>query len=147
MKRTLALTALLTIAAWAGALTLQVGSPDANPEAKSLNAALVADVTACHEPAKSTVTASYIQMTQSGVHRTDLQVKQLKATGKFAVIGTIPPGAVIELTVTNPQFGNYQPRVLLRTDTRGIEWASIKHFYSTPPSDADVKAALEASID
>jgi hypothetical protein len=151
MKRnlscSLALATLLTAGAWAGALTLQIANPDVNAEAKSLNAALVAEVTACHEPARSKITASYIQMTKTGIQRTELQVAALKAPGKFAVIGKAPAGSVIELTVTNPQFQNYEPSVLLHTNASGVDFASIKHFYGVAPTNADVKAALEAAID
>jgi hypothetical protein len=151
MKRTfscsLALAAVITAGAWAGALTLQIANPDTNAEAKSLNATLIADVTACHEPAKSKVTASYIRMTKNGIERTELQVASLKSPGKFALIGKAPAGSVIELTVTNPQFQNYEPRVLLHTNATGVDFASIKHFYGVAPTKADVKAALEAAID
>jgi hypothetical protein len=146
-KRCAVLATILVAGAWAGALTLQIGNPEASPEALSLHAALTADVTACVEPAKSTVSASYIQVTQKGLQRTELQVAPMKTAGKFAVIGAVPAGSVVEVTVTNPAYQNYQPRVLLRKDARGIEWASIKRFYSTPPTDSDVKAVLEAAID
>jgi len=147
LKRSLALAAILTAGAIAGALVLQVANPESSLEAKSMNAALIADVTACVEPAKSTVTASYLQFTQKGLQRTELQVTPMKVAGKFAVVGPVPAGSVIEVTLTNPNYHNYSPRVLLRKDSRGIEWAAMKRFFSTPPTDSDVKAILEAAID
>jgi hypothetical protein len=151
MKRiltiTLTLAATMTIAAWAGALTLQVGSADSNPEAKNMNAFLVAEMTACMEPAKSVVTANVVQMKNGEVLRTPLRVVQLKAAGTFAVIGRAPAGSVIDLAVTNPNYKNYQPRVLLRGGTKGVDWASVRRFYSTPPSDSDLRSILEAAVD
>jgi hypothetical protein len=76
-----------------------------------------------------------------------LKVVPMKSAGKFAVIGAVPANSVIEVSVTNPNYNNYQPRVLVRKDAGGIQFASIKRFYSTPPSDSDVKAVLEAAID
>jgi hypothetical protein len=147
LKQSLALAAVLTVGAWAGALVLQVANPESSPEAKSMHAALIADTTACMEPAKSTITASYIQLTQKGLQRTELQVMPMKVAGKFAVVGAVPAGSVIEVTLTNPNYHNYSPRVLLLKDSRGIEWAGIQRFFSTPPADSDVKAVLETAID
>lgn len=151
MKRILiqsfALVTVLTVGAWAGALTLQVSGPETNPEARSMNASLVAEMTACHEPEKSTVTASIVQMSAGEMRRTQLRVVQLKTPGIFAVIGSIPAGSVIDLAVTNPNYKNYQPRVLLHSGAHGIEWASLRRFYSTPPADSDVRAILEAGVD
>jgi hypothetical protein len=147
LKRSLALAITLAAGAWAGALTLQIGNPESSPEAVSMNATLIADVTACVEPAKSTVSASYIQVTEKVLRRTELRVMPMKTAGKFAVVGAVPAGSVVEVRVSNPEYRNYQPRVLLRRDAKGIEWSSIKRFYSTPPTDSDVRAVLEAAID
>jgi hypothetical protein len=146
-KRCAVVAMILAVGAWAGALTLQIGDPNDSQEAMGLHAALTAQVTACKDPAKSTVSANYIQVTEKGLQRTALQVVPMKALGKFAVVGAVPNGSVVEVTVTNSDYANYQPRVLLRTDARGIQWTSVKHFYSTPPTDTDVKAVLEAAID
>ncbi len=148
LKQSLALAAIsVTIsvgAAWAGALVLEVGNPAANPEAKSLNAVLVARVTACHEPAKSTVTASFVQSSNGEIKRTPLKVVPLPTEGAFAVLGTVPPDALIDLAVTNPEYKNYQPRVLLRGGSQGIQWAGIRRFFSKPPTDTDIRSMLDA---
>ncbi len=144
INHTLALAALTIMSAWAGALVLEVGNPDANPEAKSLNAVVVARATACHDPAKSTVTASLVQFSSGELQRTPLKVLPLKAAGTFAVIGAVPRGSVIDLAVTNPEYRNYQPRVLIRGDEQGVELASVRRFFSTPPTETDIKSVLGA---
>ena len=53
LKQSLAMAAISVAAMWAGALTLEIGKPEADPQARSMNAVLVARVTACTEPAKS----------------------------------------------------------------------------------------------
>jgi hypothetical protein len=128
--------------AFAGALVLEVGNPEANPEAKAMNAVLVARVTACHEPAKSTLTANHVQSVNGELRRTPLQVIPMKTGGTFAVVGTIPKGSAIDLAVTNPEYANYEPRVLIRADAQGIQWAGMKRFYSTPPNDDDIRSVL-----
>lgn len=66
-RRWLPLAAVLPVALTAGGLVLEVGNPRANPEAQKMHAVLVARVTACHEPAKSIVTANFIAVDADGV--------------------------------------------------------------------------------
>lgn len=73
-RRWLPLAAVLPVALTAGGLVLEVGNPQANPEAQKIHAVLVARVTACHEPAKSIVTANFIAVDADGVRRTPLKV-------------------------------------------------------------------------
>lgn len=137
--------AAAAVGAFAGALVLEVGNPEANSEAKGMQALVVARVTACHEPAKSTVTASVLQLKDGKIERTPLEVRPLATGGTFAVVGSIPTGntAAIELAVTNPEYKNYEPRVLIRRDAAGIQWASLKRFFGAPPTAGDVKTLLE----
>lgn len=135
--------ALLAVVGWAGALQLEIGNPQANTEAKDLQAVLLARVTACREPAKSTLTANAVHLEGAAVVRTPLQVRALRTPGLFAVIGAVPAGSVIDLAVTNPEYANYQPRVLLRSSTQGVQWASVKRFFSTPPTEADLQRLLQ----
>ncbi|MDQ6707871.1 MAG: hypothetical protein M3Z85_18080 [Acidobacteriota bacterium] len=144
VSKTLAFAAIMAMAAWAGALVLEVGNPDTDPEAKSLNAVVVARATACHDPAKSTVTATLVQFTRGELQRTQLKVLPLKAAGTFAVIGAVPHGSVIDLAVTNPEYRNYQPRVLIRGDGHGVDLASTRRFFSTQPTETDIRSVLGA---
>jgi hypothetical protein len=142
MRRFLVLATIFTVSAYAGALVVEVSNPEANAEAKSLHAAVVADVSACHEPAKSVVSAFLIRDNNGSMQRVPLQVTPLKKAGTFAIIGDVPPASVIDLTVANPVYGTYQPHVLIRSDEHGMQWTSVKRFFKTPPTDADVRALL-----
>jgi hypothetical protein len=147
LKHALMMTALLTLgtSAFAGALYLEVGNPEANVEAKAMHAVLVARVTACHEPAKSIVSATAVQLDGDGLRRTELKVIPLATPGTFAIVGALPTGdSAIELGVTNPEFKNYSPRVLIRSDSTRIQWASIKHFFSKPPTADEVRAVISS---
>lgn len=142
IQRSVLLAALAAASAYGGALTLQITKPDQQPEAKALKAAVVAQVTACHEPAKSVLTATAIEAVT--LRRVALQVVPLKASGAFAIVGAVPSVGVIEITVTNPEYRDYQPRVLIRSDEHGVQWGSVQRYFSKPPTPADVQALLDA---
>ena len=127
---------------WAGALLLDVERPDTNPEAKRMNAMLVIRSTACHEPAKSVVTATYVQQSGGEMKRTAMKVVRLESPGLYAVLGEAPAGSLLDLAVNNPEYKNYQPRVLIRTDGHGPVWESARRFFGKSPSDADFKGLL-----
>ena len=148
MRRFIALCSagvLAALAMWAGGMTIEVANPKANPEATALHAALVARVVACHDPAKSTVTAVAVHEEGGTMIRTPLQVAGLHGPGMFAIMGNVPAGSVVDLAVTSPDYPNYRPRVLLRTGSAGVEWSSVKRFYGTPPTETDVKHLLLAA--
>jgi len=149
MKRmmlvSLALAMIPAAVVWAGALLLEVGKPEANPEAKGLNALLVARTTACHDPSKSKVTASLVRFDGGELRRTPLKVAALQTPGNFAILGAAPAGSVIDLSVTNPEYQNYQPRVLIRADSHGLQWSGIRRFFNTPPTDSDLKSIFGES--
>ena len=130
------------VAVWAGALLLDVERPDANPEAKKMNAVLVIRSTACHEPAKSVVTAAYVQQSGGEMKRTAMKVVPLQTPGLYAVVGEAPAGSLIDLAVSNPEYKNYQPRVLIRTDGHGMVWESAQRFFGKTPTGADFKGLL-----
>jgi len=141
MKRTLPLLAI-SVLAMGGGLYVEVGNPEANPEAKKHKATLVARVTACHEPAKSKVVASLVNLEGDRITRTRLKVEPLSTPGVWAVFGAAE--GVIEVAVTNPQFGDYQTSTLVRVSREGVRWAGIKRFNGTPPTLADLRAMLTA---
>jgi len=137
------LTMACGLPAFAGGLYIEVGSPANNSEAQSLHALAVARVSACHEPAKSVVTAAAIN-SADGLHRIPLKVVPLAAGGTFAIIGTLPPGiSVVDIAVSNPEYNNYQPHAFVRASGSAVEWASVKRFFGTPATPVDVRAMLE----
>ncbi len=142
LKWSIAIAIVPAVAAWAGALLLDISNPESNPEAKSMHAILVATATACHEPAKSKVTASLVRREGGELRRTQLKVESLHTPGAFAILGAVPPGSVIDLAVTNPEYQNYQPRVLIAAGSHGPQWTTVRHFFGVPPGDSDVKNIL-----
>ncbi len=126
----------------AGGLRLEVGSANANSEAKALGASLVARVVACKNPAVSTVRANLVRFEKGGIVRTPLKVVQLANPEFFAVIGATGSSSALEMTVTNPEFGDYQNGVLLRVNTGGIEWGSLKQLWGKAATTEDLRATI-----
>ena len=76
---------ILALPAFAGALRLEVGSPALNPEAQKNHAVLVARITACNSPEKTTVSAT-AEGVLNGVRQSiPLKVISLSTAGTFAV--------------------------------------------------------------
>ncbi|MBY0505548.1 MAG: hypothetical protein K2X03_16665 [Bryobacteraceae bacterium] len=128
----------LSLTAFAGGLYLEV-----TPGTGSTLA--TARVTACHEPAKSTVSASVVTVVDGQLRRQPLQVAAVPGQdGVFAISGSLPDGNVtIELTVTNPEYGSYQPRVLIRAEGRKMQMATMKHYFGVPPKLKDYRHLAE----
>lgn len=145
MLRSLSMFLVMTSAlpVFGGALYLDISSPANNSEAQTLHAVAVARVSACHEPAKSVVTAAAID-SRDALHRTPLKVVKLAADGTFAIVGVLPAGtSVIDIAVTNPDYNNYQPHAFVRANGSGVEWASVKRFFGTAATPGDVRAMFE----
>ncbi len=134
---------LLGVSLNAGALTVEVSPAASNPEAMRLHAALVARVTACHEPAKSVLTANMIRMNNAIAERIPLRIVALQTPGEFAIIGAVDPRTVIDIAVTNPEYANYQPHVLIGRGEKDLQLAGAKRFYSVAPTDADVRSLVQ----
>jgi hypothetical protein len=126
MKRLLILP---TLAAplFAGALVLQIGNPSANPEALARHAVLVARMSACRSPEKTTVTAT-AEGTVNGTRRTiPLKILPLSTAGTFAVTREWPAEGswVVRMVATNPDYKNYAPTVLVPFDNGQLRWAGV----------------------
>ncbi len=108
MRKTF-LLALLAAPLFAGGFFLQLGNPEANPEAQKLHAVVVIQAAGCHDPAGAQVTATAVG-TVGGQRRTiPLKVEKLSDAGTFALTQQWPRDGkwVIEIVGTNPtQFTN-----------------------------------------
>jgi hypothetical protein len=138
--RSLLLLAAVSLTAFAGGLYLEVSQG-------ASGALLTAKVTACHEPAKSTVTAYLVTFVGGQLQRQPIKVTPIvNQPGVFSIFGALPDTrAVVELAVTNPQFKDYQPRVLIRSESGKLQLASKHHFFSVPPNPGDYRQALQGA--
>src|SRR5580704_2703611 len=93
MKRkvfTAVLFAALATPLFAGALALEAGDPNANPEAQAKKAVVMARITACHSPEKTVVTATAEGIVNGKRQTIPLKVIRLSEPGAFAVAQTWP---------------------------------------------------------
>jgi len=123
-----------------GGFFLQLGNPEANPEARKLNAALVVKATGCHDPAGANLTATAIGTVNGERREIPLKVDRLSEAGAFAISQQWPKEGkwVIELVARNPeQFTN----TLVIAGPQGIERTKAK-FDMHPFTTADVDAML-----
>ena len=138
MRKTL-LFALTALAGqlFAGGFYLQLGNPDANPEATKAHAVLVIKAVGCHDPATAEVTAVAIGKDR----RIPLTLTKLSGAGEFSLTQQKPKdGAwVIELTGRNPdQFTN----ALVPAGPNGVDRVHAK-FAIKAFTAADVQSMLE----
>src|SRR3954470_20115514 len=110
MRKTL-LVAMAALAGqlFAGGFYLQLGNPQANPEAKKANAVLVIKATGCHDPATATLTANAVGIVKGQRQSIPLKVTKLSGIGEFALTQQWPKDGkwVLELVARNgEQFTN-----------------------------------------
>src|SRR5690242_1567290 len=94
---------------YAGGFFLQLGNPEANPQAKKLNAVLVIQAVGCHNPESAAVTARAVGTVNGERREIPLKVDRLSKPGEFALTQQWPKEGrwVIELTARNAeQFTN-----------------------------------------
>ncbi|HMF78933.1 MAG TPA: hypothetical protein VK604_24965 [Bryobacteraceae bacterium] len=137
--------ALLVLAAplFAGALLLEVGNPDANPEALAKHAVLVARITACHSPGKTTVTATAEGMVNKTRKSIPLKVFALSIPGTFAVTREWPEQGtwVVKMTATNPDYKDYATSVVVPLRENSPQLGMVKHYFHAA-TDAEVSLSL-----
>jgi hypothetical protein len=126
---------------FAGGFWLQLGNPEASPEARKANAVVTIKAVGCHDPATAEVTANAIGIVDGRRQSIPLKVTPLSETGMFALAQQWPKEGrwVIELVGKNgEQFTN----TLVVADSHGVDRAhakaDMKHF-----SEHDVAAMLQ----
>ncbi len=126
---------------FAGGFFLQLGNPDASPEAKNANAVLVIKAVGCHDPANATVTATAVGTVGGKQQTIPLQLTKLKEAGTFALTQQWPRDGkwVIELIGRNDeQFTN----TLVPAGPDGVDRLHAK-FNMKAFSKADVASLLD----
>ncbi len=93
----------------AGGFWLQLGNPEASPEARKANAVVTIKAVGCHDPATAKVSATAIGVVDGKRQTIPLTVTRLPGTGMFALAQQWPKTGrwVIQLLGTNgEQFTN-----------------------------------------
>ena len=141
MKPLLALS-ILAAPLFAGALVLEIGNPAANPEAQAKHAVVVARLTACKSPEKTTVTATAEGIANGARRSIPLKVIALSTAGTYAVAREWPEGTwAVKMVATNPDYKDYAPSVLVPVERNELKLEGIKR-YSHPPAESEIAAVL-----
>jgi len=138
MRKTfvLAITALAG-QLFAGGFYLQLGNPDASPEAQRAHAVVIVKATGCHDPATAQVTATAVGKDR----RIPLTLTKLSEPGTFALAQQWPAEGkwVIELTGRNgEQFTN----TLIPAGPNGLDRLHAK-FAMKAFTHSDVESMLD----
>lgn len=133
----------LAIPLFAGALLLEVGNPSANPEALRNHAVLVARITACHSPEKTTVSATAEGIVNGVRQSIPLKVISLSTAGTFAVTRQWPEQGTwaVKMVATNPEYKDYATSVVVPLRNDSAQLSAAKHYFHAA-SDAEVSLAL-----
>ena len=125
----------------AGGFVLQLGNPEANPEARKLGAVVVVQAAGCHDPASAKVTATAIGVVNGQKRTIPLEVKPLSGAGAFAIAQQWPKEGkwVIQVVGRNDeQFTN----TLVGAGPDGVDRLHAKYnMKAFAPS--DVEAMLQ----
>jgi hypothetical protein len=142
--QTAIIAACLSVAPlFAGALVLDVGNPTADPEATAKKAVVVARMTACTSPEKTTVTATAEGILRGKRQSIPLKVISLAAAGTFAVTQEWPKEGTwaVKLVATNPEYKGYSTAVLVPLQNDVPRWGAVKHVFHAPTPD-EIDAVL-----
>ncbi len=129
---------------FAGALTVEIGNPAANPEALSKHAVLVARTTACRSPEKTSLTATAEGVIEGQRRSIPLTLIPLSSPGTFAVVNEWPSSGAwaIKIVARNPDYQNYATGAIAPVNATSVEWASVKHYFHEPTAQ-EVAAILD----
>jgi hypothetical protein len=133
MKHLLVLS-ILAAPLFAGALVLEIGNPGANPEALAKHAVLVARMTACKSPEKTTVTATAEGIVNGTRRSIPLKVVPLSTAGTYALMREWPATGTwtVKMIAVNPDYKDYAASVVVPIENGEMSWAGVKHFHGTP---------------
>ncbi|MGB7761648.1 MAG: hypothetical protein WBL61_17585 [Bryobacteraceae bacterium] len=135
-------TALLALAGslFGGGFYLQLGNPEASPEARKLNAVVTVKSAGCVEPGATKVTATAIGAVDGERREITLKLEPLSTPGMFAITRQWPKQGrwVIRLEATN---GSLFTSILASAGPDGVDRYNDKSSHQQF-SPADVEAML-----
>ncbi|HKD06980.1 MAG TPA: hypothetical protein VKB79_13845 [Bryobacteraceae bacterium] len=135
---------LLTAALYAGGFALRVDPVNTSPEARAQHAVLLAHITACVAPEKTTVTATAEGIVNGKRASILLKVVKLAEPGAFAVAREWPQEGewVIKMVATHPQLGSYATGIVAPVAGGEASPVTAKIYYHAPTPD-EVAGALK----
>ena len=142
VSRITAPVALLALAGtlFAGGFYLQLGNPEASPEARKLNAVVTVKSAGCVDPAKTKISATAIGSAHGVERSIPLKLEALSTPGMFALTRQWPKEGrwVIRLEATN---GSLYATSLVSAGPDGVDRDHDKAGHQ-PFGQADIEALL-----
>ena len=134
---------IMAVPLFAGRIALEVGSPGLKPRSASQYVVLVARITACHSPEKTTVLAAAEGVLDGVRQSIPLKVIPLSTAGTFAVAGEWPQKGnwAVTMIATNPDYKDYATSVVVPMQNGSAQFSAAKHYFRKP-TDAEVFLAL-----
>lgn len=141
--KSLCAVSILAAPLLAGALRIEVANPAANQEALSKNAVLVTQVTACHSPENTTVTATAEGVVNGTRKSIALKVIRLSTPGMFAISREWPTDGVwvVKMVAANPDYQNYAASAVVPIQKSSVRLGEVRRYYHVP-TEAEVLMSL-----
>jgi hypothetical protein len=121
------LAALLVAPLMGGAFVLEIGNPQANPEAVAKGAVLVARVVGCHDPAKAVITGTAESIVNGKRQSAALTIISLDNKGTVAVKREWPADESRLLRLVAQESG-MTTSLLVRMDGDSFDRANVKYL-------------------
>jgi hypothetical protein len=128
----------------AGGFYVTLGNPEANQEARALNAVLTIRPDGCHEPQKATITAKATGLVDGRRESLPMKVIALSAPGMHAITRQWPAEGrwVLEVVAT---YQGHSTHALVPVGPNGVERNKAKYAAGNP-SEKDIAAMLDAAL-
>jgi hypothetical protein len=137
MRKSLIAAMAISTQLFAGGFGLQLGNPEASPEARSMNAVLTVKSAGCAAAEKTTVTGTAIGIVNGKRHQIPLKISPLAEPGFFAITQQWPKEGkwVIQLVGEN---NNVYTGSLVSADSAGVDRLHAKQVRGRPtPEEVD----------
>jgi hypothetical protein len=121
------LAALLVAPLMGGAFVLEIGNPQANPEAVAKGAVLVARVVGCHDPAKAAITGTAESIVNGKRQSAALTIISLDNKGTVGVKREWPADESRLLRLVAQESG-MTTSLLVRMDGDSFDRANVKYL-------------------
>ena len=132
---------LLAAPLFAGGFWLQMGTAEANPEAKAQHATLVVRATGCHNPEYAKVSGVMIQKREGRMESFPLKLIPLKEPGTYAVRQQWPDDSAVTLKFVGHNDGA-TTSMLVRAQGSSVEKGTAKFFPHEPTAEEEMTLAV-----
>lgn len=130
-----------TASLFAGGFWLQMGTPEASPEAKTKKATLVVKAAGCHDPATATVSGIVIRTVDGRRQTSPVKMLPMKEPGTFAVVRDWPDDADVTLEFIGHNVGAVTS-MLVHARGESVQRTSAKFYARMPTPEEEESAAL-----